>query len=264
MNDLFVYPDGGVVEVEGAYERDQFTNALQLTYNYQNQCRPVEYYAPYYYPETPMESWYLDDTFASEDPMNFIEPGLTNDIDTPISFSMRVSTSFLPDSHPAHMPDIVLITSDSVLFHVCTSLIISQSRHHLEDLAINSSSFLLSISPGNITDEQAESMGAVALKRLLLLHSNRVESLRDLLLQVPKYHPVTEECSFTDQRAVSRSWKMASAAILWVAGPDIPSSEIRNNLGSLARVVHCKQCSKMIRDRIKDALKAWLDLKRTV
>ncbi|KAF9054709.1 hypothetical protein BJ165DRAFT_1329731, partial [Panaeolus papilionaceus] len=267
----------------------------------------------------------------------------------------RVSTSFLPNSHPAYKPDIILVTSDSVLFHVCTSLINLQSphafetmlasplrsfkekvvpidlhseemniimyiaygkcpisefptlltiitaidrmpllgmtpkdylvpecpfyslllthtssnpmeiyclagRHGLDNLAISSSGFLLSVSPLSVTDEQAQRMGGVAFKRLMCLHDNRICSLRNLLLQPPRHHPATVRCNFADQRTLFRSWTVAGASILYHAHLEISSGEFQNDLTRLARVIRCEQCSKSMQDRIKDALKQWMDI----
>lgn len=92
-------------------------------------------------------------------------------------------------------------------------------HHRLHDLAVQCSSHLLTISPADISDEQASRMGAIYLKKLLCLHLARMKELRDMLLKVPEFHPENEDCSFLNQRIVSSAWSLATAGVIWDAAP---------------------------------------------
>lgn len=92
-------------------------------------------------------------------------------------------------------------------------------HYDLQDLAVATSSHLLSYPLANLPEEMAERMGAVYLKRLLCLHLERFNALKDILLQPPHPHPATKDCSFTDQKKLTRAWALVSAYLAWDARP---------------------------------------------
>jgi hypothetical protein len=92
-------------------------------------------------------------------------------------------------------------------------------RHELEDLAVASSSHLLSFPISSLRDEMAMQMGATYLKRLFCLHFNRVNALKQILLAPPHPHPPTNECDFGQQKALTRAWALVSAHLAWDARP---------------------------------------------
>lgn len=91
--------------------------------------------------------------------------------------------------------------------------------HNLHSLAVSSSSHLLAYNLATITDQTAERIGAVYLKKLLLLHSERFNSLKSILLRPPHPHPPTKGCTFQDQRKLTRAWALVSANLAWDARP---------------------------------------------
>uniref|UniRef100_A0A8H7XPF2 Uncharacterized protein n=1 Tax=Psilocybe cubensis TaxID=181762 RepID=A0A8H7XPF2_PSICU len=93
------------------------------------------------------------------------------------------------------------------------------AHHHLAPLASTVSSHLLSHDMSTVSDEMAERIGPVYLKRLLLLHSGRFTALKDILLHAPEPHPETDTCSFEEQRKVTRAWALVSAYLVWDAKP---------------------------------------------
>ncbi|KAF9054711.1 hypothetical protein BJ165DRAFT_1440558 [Panaeolus papilionaceus] len=273
-----------------------------------------------------------------------------------------VAPSFLPNSHPAHDPDIILVSLDNVTFHVNRAKILSRSprafetmlgshaplisvqkhttfmldipsnilniimhlvydtsptsnesrtldtiiqavnlmppldmapndhihpncpiylllvvyaplkpmdvyclagRHRLEELAGQCLRYILSESFTlfNISDDQATSMGATALKRLYVLYQHRITSLRKILFKAPEFHAETEKCDFEGQKTVSRAWGLAIGSILWNEPPDVSSQALQSSLGSLAEIVSCEHCKQAIQDRIKEVLVQWMDAK---
>jgi hypothetical protein len=92
-------------------------------------------------------------------------------------------------------------------------------RHELDDLAVASSSHLLSFPISTLRDDMAMQMGATYLKRLLCLHFNRINALKQILLAPPYPHPPTKECDFTKQRALTRAWALAAASLAWDSRP---------------------------------------------
>lgn len=93
------------------------------------------------------------------------------------------------------------------------------ASHDLYDLAVSSSSHLLSMSLPSLTDEMAERIGPIYVKRLFFLHFGRADALKRLLLSPPHPHAPTQWCDFTDQKKLTRAWALASAYLAWDARP---------------------------------------------
>lgn len=89
----------------------------------------------------------------------------------------------------------------------------------IEELAIQTSSHLLSYDLSDLTDELAKRMGAVYFKRLMCLHMNLLDSLKATILQPPRPHPATEACSFVEQKKLSRAWALAASYLAWDSRP---------------------------------------------
>lgn len=88
-------------------------------------------------------------------------------------------------------------------------------HYDLQSLAVATSPHLLSYPLANITDEMAERISAIYLKRLLSLHMNRSNSLKQILLGPPHPHPQTKECTFVEQKKLTRAWALVSAYLAW-------------------------------------------------
>lgn len=91
--------------------------------------------------------------------------------------------------------------------------------YDLYELAIPVSSHLLAYPLSNLTDELAEKMRPAYLKKLFFLHLGRIDALKRLLLPPPYPHVPMEECSFTEQKRLTRAWALASAYLVWDARP---------------------------------------------
>lgn len=89
----------------------------------------------------------------------------------------------------------------------------------LYDLAVSTSSHLLSFPLWSLSDEMAENIGPIYLKRLFFLHFGRIEALKRVLLPPPLPHPPTQWCDFADQKKVTRAWALAAAYLAWDARP---------------------------------------------
>ncbi|KAF8970864.1 hypothetical protein BDZ97DRAFT_1694124 [Flammula alnicola] len=105
----------------------------------------------------------------------------------------------------------------------------------------------------------AERIGAVYLRKLLRLHVGRFTSLKGISLHPPLPHPPTKECSFEDQRKLTRAWALVSAYLAWVARPvhiiviqytDLPHT-MQTAPNPLMERLACEMCHQALRDRIK-------------
>lgn len=96
------------------------------------------------------------------------------------------------------------------------------ASYKLEHLAVASSAYLLSICLSTITDEIAQRIGAVYIRRLFLLHYDRMAAFRRNLQQTPEKHPPTLSCDFSDQERLTRAWSIASVYLVLNARPGEP------------------------------------------
>ena len=95
------------------------------------------------------------------------------------------------------------------------------AAHDLYDLAVATSSHLLSFPLASISDEMADRIGPIYLKRLFFLHFGRSDALKRVLLPPPHPHPPTSWCDFTEQKKLTRAWALASAYLAWDARPGV-------------------------------------------
>ncbi|KIM92029.1 hypothetical protein PILCRDRAFT_109264 [Piloderma croceum F 1598] len=135
------------------------------------------------------------------------------------------------------------------------------SQHDLEDLAIASSVYLLSFSLSTISDEMAERIGPVYLKRLFFMHLGRAEVLRSILLPPPYPHTPTPACDYGKQKNLTRAWTLASAHLAWDARADLSVSAIESALEPLGDRLSCGLCQAALRERIKVLTTRWSRIK---
>jgi hypothetical protein len=93
------------------------------------------------------------------------------------------------------------------------------SHFDIYDLAAAASSYLLSSSLLNISDDMAQRIGPIYLKRLLCLHAKRLHSLKNILLHPPHPHPPTAECNFAQQKQLEDVWAAGLVNLAWDATP---------------------------------------------
>jgi hypothetical protein len=91
------------------------------------------------------------------------------------------------------------------------------AHYNLEELAVSSSLYLHGFCLSLLTDEDAERIGPVYLRRLFFLHLGRSDALKRLLLTGPTGHPSTTSCNVAAQTSVTRAWALAAAYLSWEA-----------------------------------------------
>jgi len=95
------------------------------------------------------------------------------------------------------------------------------AHHDLAELAIDTSSHLLSHPLATIDDATATRIGPVYRKRLLSLHIIRLGALKDILLAPPHPHAPTKDCDFVRQKQLTRAWALVAAYLAWEARPGL-------------------------------------------
>ncbi|KAG9036417.1 hypothetical protein FRB95_008958 [Tulasnella sp. JGI-2019a] len=114
----------------------------------------------------------------------------------------------------------------------------------------------------NMVDQDAIAMGAIYLRRLLLLHAELPETLRRITIVPPKEHV---SCTVTIQEAIPIAWRDAVANLL--RRPQIQATRvdlIEEVLGSVVGVTHCGKCNDHVRSRVVEVTEAWAVVQRTI
>ncbi|KAG6817441.1 hypothetical protein H0H87_008609 [Tephrocybe sp. NHM501043] len=154
------------------------------------------------------------------------------------------------------------------------------ANYDLHDLAVSTSSHLLSFPLSSLTDEMAQAMGPIYLKRLFFLHFGRSDALKRVLLSPPHPHPPTPCCDFSDQKKLTRAWALASAYLAWDARPgtkhvlfhhsspnvsmlDLSTSTMESALRPLEDHLGCEDCKESLQTRIKTLVVQWSLVKVT-
>ncbi|KAG9317527.1 P-loop containing nucleoside triphosphate hydrolase protein [Chiua virens] len=138
------------------------------------------------------------------------------------------------------------------------------ASYDLYDLAIPTSTYLLSFSLASLTDEMAERIGPLYLKRLFFLHFGRADALKRILLPPPQPHPPTPTCDFVEQKRLTRAWALASAYLAWDARPDLSTSTLESALAPLGDRLSCESCRQTLQERLKTLIVQWSAVKRTI
>ncbi|TCD63984.1 hypothetical protein EIP91_004717 [Steccherinum ochraceum] len=131
------------------------------------------------------------------------------------------------------------------------------AENDLDTLAVAASAHLLSLSLPDITDEMADRMGPLYLKRLVSLHSERTGYLKQLLADVPKPHEDTANCGPAEQRKLSRAWALAASGLMWDIRSDLPPGVLRSTLVPLEQQLNCEQCKTSLVTRIHHLVLDW-------
>ncbi|KAJ1308695.1 hypothetical protein OPQ81_004386 [Rhizoctonia solani] len=136
------------------------------------------------------------------------------------------------------------------------------AQYSLEQLAVSISPFTLSITLSDITDEMAQQMGPIYLKRLFFLHLGRTDALKRLLLPPPTPHPPTAgfECDVDAQKALARAWALACAYVVVEGRPD----SLAASLVPLGAHLRCTLCRRSMEERVNSLVSGWNAVKCTI
>ncbi|CAK5282089.1 unnamed protein product [Mycena citricolor] len=138
------------------------------------------------------------------------------------------------------------------------------AHYDIIDLAVPTSSHLLSFQLSALTDADVQRMGPVYLRRLMFMHNGRVDALRRVLVSPPYPHPPTAACDFANQKSLNRAWALATAYLAWDIRPDVSTGAIEAALRPLAARLPCKLCRQALDERIKSVVTQWSVVKRTI
>ncbi|KAH7912034.1 hypothetical protein BJ138DRAFT_1112709 [Hygrophoropsis aurantiaca] len=137
-------------------------------------------------------------------------------------------------------------------------------HYRLNDLAVTASCHLLSCNLSSITDEMAVNMGPIYLRRLFTLHTERLESLKRILMPPPHPHPATSTCKYGEQSKVVRAWTLATAYLIWDSRVDLSVNNIRSVITPMEEQLKCPLCREILRSRTNTLVVQWNSIKGTI
>ncbi|CAE6454648.1 unnamed protein product [Rhizoctonia solani] len=90
------------------------------------------------------------------------------------------------------------------------------AQHSFESLAVSISALTLRTPLHGITEDLAQQMGPIYLKRIFFLHLGREAALRRTVLPQPTIHPPESnpKCDAESQKCIQRAWSLASAYVI--------------------------------------------------
>ncbi|KAJ7103804.1 hypothetical protein C8R44DRAFT_808182 [Mycena epipterygia] len=182
---------------------------------------------------------------------------LVDAVDSMPTYGMNPRAMVLPST-----PLFTLLLSYAPLFPL--PLYTLAARYDLFDLAVPTSSHLLTFPLWRLTNEEVEKIGAVYLKRLFFLHFGRAEALKRILGPPPHPHPLTPTCDFQSQKGLSRAWRLAATYLVWEVRPDMSINSLTSALRPLAEHLSCELCQNALDVRVKDLIIQWSLVKRTI
>ncbi|KAF8179327.1 hypothetical protein K438DRAFT_1254672 [Mycena galopus ATCC 62051] len=138
------------------------------------------------------------------------------------------------------------------------------AHHDVFDLAMPTSSHLLSFPLWRLSDEMGERMGAIYMKRLFFLHVGRGEAFKRIIGPPPDHHSPSTPCDFDSQKELGRAWAQAIARLVWDARPDMSIHSIEIAFRPLAENLTCDLCRDALGVRIKTLTVQWSAVKRTI
>ncbi|KDQ56995.1 hypothetical protein JAAARDRAFT_280219 [Jaapia argillacea MUCL 33604] len=160
-------------------------------------------------------------------------------------------------SHPAPLYHHLLLVAPLDPLKIYTLA----ASHDLHELAVATSSHLLSFPLASLTDDDAMRIGPVYLKRLFFLHLGRIEALKRVILPPPHPHPPIQGCSFDDQKKLLRVWALAAAYLAWDCKPDLPISTIKATMEPLTNELNCQLCKSALQEKLKTLVAQWAGVK---
>ncbi|KAJ7745906.1 hypothetical protein DFH07DRAFT_977003 [Mycena maculata] len=182
---------------------------------------------------------------------------LVNVVESMPTYGINPKLTILP---PTHL--FTLLLAQAPFFPL--QLYALAARHDVFDLAVPTSSHLLSFPLWRLSDEMSERMGAIYLKRLFFLHIGRAEAFKRIIGPPPDHHSPSTPCNFDSQNELGRAWAQAIARLVWDARPDMSTHSIEIALRPLAEDLTCDLCRDALGVRIGTLISQWSAVKRTI
>ncbi|KLO17667.1 hypothetical protein SCHPADRAFT_155320 [Schizopora paradoxa] len=134
----------------------------------------------------------------------------------------------------------------------------------LHVLAVYASEFLLSLSLASISEEQADKIDPAYVRKLFILHLDRIKEFKQLMTGLPQTHGPLPRCNDTGGGVLLDAWARATAYLSWAASADLPNSKIDDVMMSVMDRFTCTTCKESLQCRFRILKQEWLLVKRTI
>ncbi|KAJ6502913.1 hypothetical protein C8R47DRAFT_1107177 [Mycena vitilis] len=182
---------------------------------------------------------------------------LASAVDSLPIYGINPKAAILPST-----PLFTLLLSQAPLFPI--DLYALAAHHDIFELAVPTSSHLLGFPLSRVSDEVAQRMGPVYLKRLIFLQLGRAEALKRVLGPLPDQHRPTPACDISSQKQLSRVWALATAGLAWDIRPDLSTHSLELALRPLGHHLSCELCKTALNARVAHLIVQWATVKRTI
>ncbi|KAH7101650.1 hypothetical protein BKA62DRAFT_172311 [Auriculariales sp. MPI-PUGE-AT-0066] len=137
------------------------------------------------------------------------------------------------------------------------------ARNRLEPLAVAVSEHLISFDTSTISDDFADALGGVYLRRLVVMLMDRTAAFKQIVIAFPgPLHPEQPACRPSEQQnEVLTPWAFASAKLITEARADMSTIEIETSLNPLAYRCTCTECRQSIQAQIRHIVQQWAAVK---
>ncbi|KAF9031676.1 hypothetical protein BDZ89DRAFT_1063817 [Hymenopellis radicata] len=138
---------------------------------------------------------------------------------------------------------------------------------HLDiyDLAVPTSSHLLSLKLFSLSDDICERIGSKYLARLYNLHTRRVATLKALVSTPPARHAETPRCGTKDwQERLVSEWSLTVAYLCHDATPEMSASFLVSKFSPIKKLLSCKLCVQALEERLNQLSRQWAAVKCTI
>lgn len=137
------------------------------------------------------------------------------------------------------------------------------AKYSIESVCVVASPYTLDMSLlQTLVDLDAVGMGPVYLNRLFLLHTERAEALKTILLAPPVEHPL---CVVTEPESVSAAWRVAIGRLLLRTQVQATSVEASTEaIEGIVSATQCGECQVRITMRMVEVTQAWLAVRRSI
>jgi len=134
-----------------------------------------------------------------------------------------------------------------------------------DSLCTLASQYTLSSSLTTLTEADSLLMGPLYMRRLFVLHIERLEELKNILRVLPDQHPPTADCPPISQSALRSQWEASIANILMQDCPqNTQTSDLVENFGPIFDATACHICKESINSHISWMVQDWARVKRTI
>ncbi|KAG8712826.1 hypothetical protein FRC08_014041 [Ceratobasidium sp. 394] len=134
--------------------------------------------------------------------------------------------------------------------------------YSLESLAVAVSTFTLEVPLSDISDELAQQMGPIYLRRLFFLHLGRTAALKRLLYPPPPSHTPSPalNCDEETRQKIPRIWALACSSVVIQSHPN----NLAKVFAPLSAQLPCVKCRQALHGRAMTLVNEWSKIKATI